>query len=101
MFCKHLRFHADVSVNTSTDIDRHTASIRIKCANCGKPMRFICLPIGEDLNGASVSPDGQEARMAIHPIGEPVPGLSDEGPASFRIKDFGGDDFPTTPRSQS
>ena len=46
-------------------------------------------------------PDGQEARMAIHPIGEPVPGLSDEGPASFRIKDFGGDDFPTTPRSQS
>jgi hypothetical protein len=101
MTCEHIRFHADVSVNTVADIGRHTASIRIKCSDCGRPMRFIGLPIGTDLNSPTVNQDGTEAHLPIHGLGEKVPGLQDEGPASFRIRDFGGDDFPTTPRSPS
>jgi hypothetical protein len=85
MDCKHPGFMADVTVNRLDDTGRFTADVRIQCDVCGKKMRFLGLPMGLDLNGAAVSPDGTEARLAIHPIGEPVPGMSDDEPAGFRI----------------
>ena len=41
--------------------------------------------MGLDLNGAAVSVDGTEARLAIHPLGEPIPEFSDDEPAGFRV----------------
>jgi hypothetical protein len=82
-----LNFAADVDVNRLEDSGRFSADVRIRCADCGKRMRFIGLPMGLDLNGAAVSADGTEARLAIHPTGEKVPGLSDDAPAGFRIMD--------------
>jgi len=52
-------------VNRLTDSGRFAADVRIKCAQCGEPFRFLGLPCGVDLDGAAVSADGTEARLAI------------------------------------
>ena len=85
MACTHPEFAAEVDVQRIEDKGRFFADVRIKCAVCGKPLRFLGLPMGLDCNGAAVSPDGTEARLAIHPVNEPVPNYSDDEPAGFRI----------------
>lgn len=63
--CKHENFAAQVDVNRLEDSGRFTADVRIACSQCGTPFRFLGLPAGVDLNGATVSVDGTEARLAI------------------------------------
>lgn len=83
--CKHTNFDANVDVNRLEDVQRFSADVRISCVDCGVPMRFIGLPAGVDLNGASVSIDGTEGRFAIAPKGEVISEL--EGTASgFNIR---------------
>lgn len=65
MNCQHENFDANVRVNRLLDSGRFSADIKIKCRECGEPFRFLGLPTGLDLNGAAVSADGTEARMAI------------------------------------
>jgi hypothetical protein len=73
--CKHEHFQATVNVGRITEEDDPTtvrnylADIRVKCAACDLPFEFLGLPIGMDLQGAMMSPDGQEARLAITPRG--------------------------------
>lgn len=57
MTCKHPDFEAQVNVNRLEDVGRFSADVTIRCALCGVPFRFIGLPGGLDLNGASVSVD--------------------------------------------
>ena len=87
--CAHLNFMADVDVNRVTDdkgnVQRFNADVRIKCSDCGLQFRFIGLPAGLDLNGAAVSVDGQEARLAIAPKGEVVSVL-EGAPQGFTVK---------------
>ena len=69
--CLHENFIADVAVNRiESNILRFMADVTVKCSTCGSPFRFIGLPTGLDLNGACVSADGQEARLAIAPANE-------------------------------
>src|SRR4051812_43328330 len=68
--CKHEGFACNCEVSRLEDIGRFTVAITIKCDQCGLPFRFIGLPAGVDLNGAAVSIDGCEARLAIAPKGE-------------------------------
>lgn len=82
--CEHLIFDAFVEVNRIIDTGRFTADVKICCRDCGRPMRFLGLPIGLDMNGAAISPDGTEGRFAIHPVNEPVPCMG-EGPDGFRV----------------
>ena len=63
--CPHKKFHANVRVNRLEDSGRFSADITIKCEECGEPFRFLGLPAGVDLDGAAVSVDGTEARLAI------------------------------------
>lgn len=65
MSCKHEEFEAWVDVNRLQDSGRFCADVRIKCKGCKEPFRFLGLPAGLDLNGASVSVDGTEAHLAI------------------------------------
>lgn len=65
MNCEHEIFDAFVDVNRLKDSGRFCADVRIKCRQCGEPFRFLGLPAGLDLNGASVSVDGTEAHLAI------------------------------------
>jgi hypothetical protein len=75
MDCPHEDFVADVVVARMEDTGRYMAEVRIVCQECKTPFRFIGLPAGVDMNGASVSVDGCEARLAIAPKGEVVPPL--------------------------
>jgi hypothetical protein len=65
MNCKHEQFEAKVKVNRLEDSGRFNADITIRCVQCNIPFRFLGLPCGVDLDGAAVSADGTEARMAI------------------------------------
>lgn len=66
--CKHQDFRANVTVNRLEDSGLFNADIRIDCANCGEPFKFVGLPAGVNLRGAMVSPDIVEARLAIAPL---------------------------------
>lgn len=83
--CNHEDFAAEVDVTRLSDSGRLTADVRIKCAQCGLPMRFIGLPAGVDLNGAATSADGTEGRFAIAPKGE-VLTVIDGAPSGFTIR---------------
>lgn len=74
MTCKHMSFHAQVNVTRLEDTGKFLAHITIKCDDCGKAFQFRGLQPGVDTDGARVSLDGLEARIAICPEGtEPSP----------------------------
>ena len=68
--CKHMNFAAHVAVNRLEDVGRFTADVTIKCAECGLPFQFLGLEPGLKMDGAAVSVDGLEARLAIAPKGK-------------------------------
>jgi len=68
--CEHEKFEANVDINRLTDIGKFAADIRVRCKDCGTPFQFLGLPAGLDMEGASVSVDGTEARLAIVPYGQ-------------------------------
>jgi hypothetical protein len=90
MKCEHKNFAADVDVNRlekgeGGPVYRFQADVRIKCVDCGTPFRFIGLPAGLDLNGASVSANGEEGRFAIAPKGE-VLSVIEGAPVGFTVR---------------
>lgn len=93
--CEHNDFTVEVDVNRlpaveGGPIERYSADVRIKCAECGVPFRFLGLPAGLDLTGAATSVDGEEARLAILPRGQ-VLSVIDGAPQGFTIKRQPGD----------
>lgn len=85
MECGHDDFNASVTVNRIADVGRFSADVRISCAQCGVPMRFIGLPAGLDLEGAATSVDGTEARLAIAPRGEVLSAM-EGAPMGFTVR---------------
>lgn len=83
--CKHDSFACSVTVNRLEDIGRFNADVTITCDQCQTPFRFIGLPAGLDLNGASVSVDGCEGRFAIAPRGQVLSEL-EGGDVGFTIR---------------
>jgi hypothetical protein len=83
--CKHEVFYCECDVARLEDIGRHTLEVRVKCEQCGTPFRFIGLPAGLDLNGASVSVDATEGRFAIAPKGEVLSEL-EGGVVGFSVR---------------
>lgn len=73
--CPHLKFKANIKVNRLEDIRRFTADVTVYCLDCNIPFQFLGLLPGVDLNGARVSVDGQEARLAIAPEGSQLTAL--------------------------
>lgn len=84
--CKHFNFKASVRVNRLEDSGRFNADVKIECAECHLPFQFIGLPLGLDLYGAAMSVDGQEARLAIAPVGSIEQPLDNTLISGFRIK---------------
>lgn len=67
--CKHPEFDASVGVARMEDTGEFNAEITIKCRACGMPFQWLGLEPGIDTQGARVSVDGIEARIAICPFG--------------------------------
>lgn len=84
MKCAHEGFDANVSVARFEDRPgKFMAHITVKCNQCQQPMCFVGLPMGLALNGAAVSVDRTEARLAMTPQGETLTEL-DQFAASVR-----------------
>lgn len=74
MNCKHEDFNARVDVTRLETSGGFMADVTINCAQCNLPFQFLGLPAGINMQGAMVSVDGLEARMAISPQGaQPSP----------------------------
>lgn len=73
MACPHEHFEAHVIVNRLEDTGGFAADVTIRCVDCETPFRFLGLPGGLLADGAAVSFDGTEARLALAPCeGMPV-----------------------------
>jgi len=83
--CKHMDFKALVRVVRLEDIGQFSAEVKIECADCHLPFQFLGLPLGLNLNGATISVDGQEARLAIAPVGSVLQPLDKPLLAGFRV----------------
>lgn len=64
MTCAHLEFITTTRVHTC-ESGRRYISIMLRCGHCGELAQFTGLPSRIDVNGAFVSKDGREARLAI------------------------------------
>ncbi len=74
MSCKHEAFNIDCKVARLEDVGKFQLDIKVICLQCKTPFQFKGLKIGLDLNGAMMSVDSLEARLAIVPSGvEPSP----------------------------
>ena len=67
--CEHKNFEASVAVARIEDKGRFMAEIRIECKDCHVPFQFMGLQPGLNFDGATVSLDGLEANIGIHPQG--------------------------------
>lgn len=81
--CTHREnHHADIRIACMEDSGAFLAEIRIHCKDCGLPFQFLNLPLGLHMQGAAMSADGQEARLAIVPVGStphPLAGVTGFG----------------------
>lgn len=82
--CKHMQFDSKVMINRLEDTGRFVAEVTITCVECKLPFRFMGLPIGLDLNGATVNHDSTEARLSMLPADQPM-SLIDEGVTGFTV----------------
>jgi hypothetical protein len=69
--CKHTAFGVHTDVTFLADVGRFTADIRIECAQCKEPFRFLGLDAGWSPYVPSVSATGLELRVPIEPQGTP------------------------------
>lgn len=86
MPCQHTAFNAHVAVNRLEDSGRFSADVTICCRECGAPFRFLGLPPGVELDGAAVSVDGTEARLAIGPPDQVANFIDGECPVGFTVR---------------
>lgn len=91
--CEHLNFEVEADINRITDDDKSStqphrwmAEIRIRCAECKLPMRFIGLPAGLDLDSPCVSVNAEEARLPIAPRGHVLSELDGGQPSGFSVR---------------
>lgn len=88
--CPHEAFSAQVNVDRIAEKDggpitNYMACVQVHCQDCGARFRFIGLPAGLDFNGATVSADAAEARLAILPAGQVV-SVVEGAPQGFSIR---------------
>lgn len=85
--CKHELFEAQADVNRLADVGRFMVDLKVSCAQCGTPLRFLGLPIGMHFDHPMVSLDGTEIRLPAHPVNETVPKVPDDVLKGFSVKE--------------
>jgi hypothetical protein len=63
---------ANVDVNRLSQKDggaitSYVSEIRVQCADCRQPFKFICPDVGMMTDRPCISPDGQELRVYLEP----------------------------------
>ena len=72
--CEHLSFESRAVINRLSDreggpITGYNVNFTVNCRDCGLKFQFPGLPVGALHDGAAVSADGLECRLAIVPDG--------------------------------
>jgi hypothetical protein len=71
MDCQHMEFNSYFTINRLVDdeglLTGFHASVRVQCRACNLSFVFLGLPMGMSFDGATVSIDGEELRVAIAP----------------------------------
>jgi hypothetical protein len=72
MSCAHKKFRCAANIGRLSDHDGgvitgYVADLKIECADCGLPFRFIGLAAGNHHSEPRVSIDGTELRAPIEP----------------------------------
>ncbi|WDI31569.1 hypothetical protein PUV54_16580 [Hyphococcus flavus] len=72
MACEHKNFHCAAHIGRLSDeeggpITGYVADLKIECADCGLPFRFVGLNAGNHHSEPRVSIDGIELRAPIEP----------------------------------
>lgn len=67
--CEHNNHRVDAKIAKLTDSGATIAEIRITCAECGEPYRFVGIDAGLSFDGPRVSIDGLELNAPIEPEG--------------------------------
>lgn len=92
--CPHADFTAEIGVTPLTAVEDgpvtgYTTEIRIRCADCGEPFRWVGVPAGLSTARPMCSPDETELRAPIRPASsDPDYGLGLPGFA-IRYRDGG------------
>lgn len=68
--CAHEDFRAEVDVHRMEDTGAFMADVRIRCAQCDLPFRFVGLRAGVDFERPMVSIDETELHAPIEPENE-------------------------------
>jgi hypothetical protein len=88
--CLHENFDSRVGIHRLVDdaglLTGFQAEITLKCSECDQPFVFLGLPVGLSLDGAAVSIDGQELRVACAPSFDWVGPSKDIGARGFAVK---------------
>lgn len=75
--CEHRDFSSKVEIEAIVDTGHWRAGITIYCKTCGVQFQIGDLPVGLELEKATVSPDRTKAYLPIFPytgFQQPVPG---------------------------
>lgn len=68
--CEHLNFRSDCKIARLEDSGGFMAEIVISCLECFEPFKFLGLPMGLNLQGATTDPTQTELNIAIAPLSE-------------------------------
>ena len=65
--CPHSKFAANVTILFLQDLEEYRADVRIKCAACDMPFRFLGIASTEDIQAGVpvISPDGLRCALPI------------------------------------
>jgi hypothetical protein len=88
--CKHEAFTSAVAIHRIEDLGRFMADVKVACAECGEPFRFLGLEAGLHFTRPAVSITGLELHVPIEPQGEPrlqpAASFSMPAPAAFAVR---------------
>jgi hypothetical protein len=82
--CKHHQFDANAKVFNLEDTAQFMVELTVTCRQCSLPFRFLGLPIGVHMAGATTNVDGLEVRLAIAPSDRSFHPL--DGVVAFGVK---------------
>jgi hypothetical protein len=89
--CQHEQFTCESNVFRTNEkegmpVSHFAVEFKLKCSECGQPFRFRCTRLGLNFDEPTVSVDGEELRISVHPADGSLP--FPPKVKGFRIKSF-------------
>lgn len=83
--CRHEKIEVKHRIKYIEALDRYVLSVIVQCAQCQAYFRFLGLPRGVDLEGATLAVDGTTGLFGIYPENQTPKVLSPDTPVGMLI----------------